>query len=320
MNPIKRLAVIFVCSSLICFPNSLLRIAAAQDSAKNLAKLGEQFITDRDVDFQLGRVAGESVEPLAQLPPSILQSTIHLIAQQRQALQTLRTRNLAVRRDDVDRWLEENSQSLEGGQAASELIQSASRKAGLTETNYREHLVFRLSWQRYLQQQLTDKNVEKHFENQKKRFDGTRFQVSLVDVAVAAGESTKRDTLTTKLAELRTQLTKSELSWKDLNAALAKSVETNESNRFRVREQFWSRGTGDLDPAIISTVMKLKTDEISQPFQSPTGVHLLQLHATEPGTKALSEVRDEVRAHMLLFLLDHLAKQSEKQLPLRALE
>ena len=86
----------------------------AQEKATVIAKLGEQSITDRDVDFQLGRVATDSGQPLQQLPPAILQSAIYLLAQQRQALQTLRTRKLALGREDVERWLDENSQPPSG--------------------------------------------------------------------------------------------------------------------------------------------------------------------------------------------------------------
>ena len=71
---------------------TLIDAAQSQDNANVVARLGEQAITDRDIDFQLGRVASVDIEPLKELPPVVLQSAIHLLAQQRQALQTLRTR------------------------------------------------------------------------------------------------------------------------------------------------------------------------------------------------------------------------------------
>ena len=293
--------------------------ATAQDGAKNLAKLGEQFITDKDVDFQLGRVAGESTAELPKLPTAILQSTIHLIAQQRQALQTMRTRNLALRRDDVERWLEENAQPPDGNrQSASEIVRKQSQRAEIPEAAFRDHLTFRLSWQRYLQQQLNEKNVAKHFENQTKRFDGTRFRISLLEVAVPAGKSPVRDTSTNKLSDLKSRLSEKSLSWKEL----ASTIDLKNSEGLqaaRVREKIWVRGTGDLDPALITAIMKLSPDEVSDPIHSPTGVHLMQMHEVEAGAKTLPEVRDEVRAHMLLYLLEHLAKSSEAQLPLQAI-
>jgi len=301
---------------------TLLEPVHSQDKARVVAKLGEQAITDRDVDFQLGRVASENGQPLKELPPAVMQSAIHLLAQQRQALQTLRARKLALGREDVERWLDENGQPKNGEKsAAAEMIREQSSEAGITESNLRDHWAFRLSWQRFLQQQLTESNVAKHFENQLKRFNGTRFRVSIVDIAATAGKSDRRDKLAETLTAMRSRLMSGDLSFKDLAAELQKSEPLQgEANKIRVREDLWARGTGDLEPTIVSALMKMEPQTYSEPIHTPTGVHLVKLLEVEAGSRELSEVRDEVRAHMLLHLLDHLARQSESQLPLKAVE
>lgn len=294
----------------------------SQENARVVARLGEQPITDRDIDFQLGRVASESIEPLTELPPAVLQSAIHLLGQQRQALQTLRTRKLAMGREDVERWLEENGQRPSGEKlTAAAMIREQSMKAGITESNLRDHLAFRLSWQRFLQQQLTESNVAKHFQNQSKRFNGTRFKVSIVDLSTTAGTSERRDKLAELLTDLRTRLKAGDLSWHDLASELQQSeLLKGKVDKFRVREDQWIRGTGDVEPTIVSAIMNMEPEAYSQPIHTATGVHLVKLLAVETGSRELADVRDEVRAHMLLHLLDHLARQSESQLPLKAIE
>ena len=301
---------------------TLIEAAQSQDNTKVVARLGEQAITDRDIDFQLGRVASVDTEPLKELPPVVLQSAIHLLAQQRQALQTLRTRKLAVGREDVERWLDDNAQPINGEkQTASDMIRDQSSNAGISESNLRDHLAFRLSWQRFLQQQLTEPNVAKHFENQPKRFNGTRFKVSIVDLAATAGKSVRRDKLAEILTAMRSRLMSGDLNWKDLASELGRSeLLKDDVGKFLVREDLWARGTGDLEPTIVTVLMKLEPDSYSEPIHTPTGVHLVKLLEVEPGSRELSEVRDEVRAHMLLHLLEHLARQSESQLPLKAVE
>lgn len=314
----------YLCSTFMAVAVTLtsMGLIHSQDNATVLAKLGEQTITDRDVDFQLGRAAIEDGPPLKELPPAVLQSVVYMIAQQRQALQTLRARKLAAGREEVEHWLEENGQPINGQNIpAAELIREQSRKAGITESNLRDHWAFRLSWQRFLQQQLTESNVAKHFENQSKRFNGTRFKVSIVDLAAPAGKSERRDKLAATLSTIRGRLMSGEVNWKDLKAELEKTdLLKKQAGSIRVREDFWARGTGDLEPTIVAVLMKLEPDAYSEPIHTPTGVHLVNLLEVEEGTKALSEVRDEVRAHMLLHLLDHLAKQSASQLPLKAVE
>ncbi len=292
----------------------------SHDNTKVLAKLGEQTITDRDVDFQLGRTTNDIGQPPKELSQAVMQSAIYMLAQQRQALQTLRTRKLAVSREDVERWLEENCQPENGKKAtAAELIRDQASKAGVTESNLRDHWAFRLSWQRFLQQQLTEANLAKHFDNQPKRFNGTRFKVSIVDIAGAAAKSDRRDKLAATLTAMRSRLMSGDLSWKLLSAELENSeLLSGQSDKIRVREDLWARGTGDLEPTIVSSLIKMEPNSYSEPIHTPTGVHLVKLLEVEVGSKELTEVRDEVRAHMLLHLLEHLAKQSESQLPLKA--
>ena len=204
---------------------------------------------------------------------------------------------------------------------AAEIIREQASKAGITESNVRDHLAFRLSWQRYLQQQLTEANVAKHFENQPKRFNGTRFKVTVADIAAPAGKSDRRNKLDETLKTEQSRLMSGDLSWKDLTTDLQKTeLLQGQADKIRVREDLWARGTGDLEPTIISALMKMEPGTYSQPIHTPTGVHLVKLIEVEEGTKELSEALDEVRAHMLLHLLDHLARQSESQLPLKAVE
>jgi hypothetical protein len=301
---------------------TVLEAGYTQENTRVVARLGEQPITDRDIDFQLGRIASASIEPLTELPPAVLQAAIHLLGQQRQALQTLRTRKLALGREDVERWLEESGQSPSGEKlTAAEIIREQSLKAGITESNLRDHLTFRLSWQRFLKQQLTESNMAKHFENQSKRFNGTRFKVSIVDLASTAGKSDRREKLAEFLTVLRSRLKAGELSWHDLAAELQQSeLLQGKADKFRVREELWIRGTGDVEQAIVSALMTMEPEAYSEPIHTATGVHLVNLLLVEAGSRELPDVRDEVRAHMLLHLLDHLARQSDSQLPLKAVE
>ena len=176
--------------------------------------------------------------------------------------------------------------------------------AGISEAAYRDHFAFRLSWQQYLQQHLTDENVAKHFENQKSRFDGTRFRIASVAIAVPAGESQDRNAAAARLAELRNQLLQETVSWRDLlraeDAPSIKPLQGVSPDRIVVSAERWIRGTGDQHPSIVAELLKLKVLGISQPIDTPTAVYLVQLFEKEAGSRALVEVRDEVRNDMLI--------------------
>lgn len=292
--------------------------SSSRDDGKVIAFLGSQRITDREVDFQLGRNREDNAFETAPLTPAVMHSTLHLIALQRQALQTMRVRKLSVSREDTERWLESNLQPLgEKALEATELLETMAAQSGVEESVLRDHFAFRISWQRYLRQQLTDANIAKHFENQRGRFDGSRFQIAILSLAVPPGESSIRGAATKVLGEVREELNNEKPDWD----AIGKIVETHwKSPDFTLQKEVSVRGTGDLDPSVVTKLISLKPNDVSEPFQTATGMHLVKLIAIEPGAKKLMEVRDEVRAHMIIHLLEFLAKQSEAQLPLRMAE
>ncbi len=227
----------------------------------------------------------------------------------------MRVRKLSINREDTERWIESNLQ-LDSDKKlnATTILETLAAQSGVEESVLRDHFAFRISWQRYLQQQLTEANIAKHFDNQRSRFDGTRFQVALISLAVPPGESSLRSKATKTLDAIRNALAAEEVDWD----AIMKSLEAHgKSSDFTVQKEISVRGTGDLDPSVITKLIGMKPSEVSSPFQTATGMHVVKLIASEPGAKKLTEVRDEVRAHMLIHLLEFLAKQSESQLPLR---
>ncbi len=269
----------------------------ALNPTEPLAFVGDQPITRAEVDLQLGRVSTAD-NPVAALPPALEGTTIHLIALQRQALQTLREMKQSVAPTELDKWFEEHPITDE-------------QRSGPGEESIRQLMEFRLSWQPYLAKHLTDQNVQRHFDNQRQRFDGTLFNLEMISTAVPPGTSPARQVAVDKLLKLRQQA---------IENGDELSVVVRDDKAFELLKAAKLRGSGDLHPTLIDTVLKLKKNEWSQPVHSPVGVHVIHLIDVTAGTRELSEVEGEVRAHMLYFLLEHLAAKSSKQHPLRPAE
>ncbi len=259
-----------------------------------LAWVGTQPITQADVDRQLGRIADAR---LPALPHAAQQNAVRLIALQRQALQTLRKLKLAADGEEVERWI------------ASQVDAAAGKLQPSDTDSYRELVAFRLSWKRYLSRHLTEENLARHFKNQQPRFDGTRFKIVRVSASVPAGKSADRDVAAESMAELARQVIDEPLE-------LAAFQEAARDQGWQVSQESWVRGSGSLEPQLIGGLLKMKQRQVSTPIHTAGGVHLVWLLEREPGDRDLDEVRDEVRAHMLVFLLEHLASQSSQQLPL----
>jgi parvulin-like peptidyl-prolyl isomerase len=64
------------------------------------------------------------------------------------------------------------------------------KQVGLSIEEVRRALAWKLSWQRYLQKQVTEANLEKYFVRQRREFDGTKLRVGqiLITLPMDAGE------------------------------------------------------------------------------------------------------------------------------------
>lgn len=273
----------------------------AQPEPKLLAKVGDESITTANINFQLGR------EPDApRLAHAAEQTVVRLIAQQRQALQTLRRLRLGASSKEVENWIERQAQL---DPTLLELDVEAFPNA---EEWLRKQVAFRLSWQRYLAKHMSPRNLARHFENQRARFDGTRFKVQLLSAKTTAGKSESRKRMLEDFAKLYSQLENNEFEWESLPGKIGEKGWT-------MGEEGWVAGTGTLEPDAISAILTLEQPGITKPFTTTSGIHIARLYEIEQGDLKLADVQDEVRAHMLVFMLDHLAKQSEKVMPLVAM-
>lgn len=283
-----------------------------------IAKLGEQNITRAEVDFLLGRrEAGDT-----PLPAGTLNAATYILAQQRLALETMRRLNLAADEAAIDRRIERNLADrldLEPGASLRQRVALLAAQWNITPESYRETIAFRVSWEAHLQRHLTQANLARHFGNQPARFNGTEFSIHRVWLAVPIGESDRREAARQILTDLRTNL-KSAADWQQ---ALATAQSDHQERLQEANLKLESvtnqtlQGVGDVEAAIVDAVLGLDEGTWSKPVDTINGVHLLHLIHRQPGTDELSEVEGSVRGHLLVFLLEHLAKQSREKLPLR---
>lgn len=288
-----------------------------------LAKLGSYDITSHDISFMLGR--SDDSAPLGKVA---LAESVQLFALQRQALQTLRSRGIAATPSEVrarisNARVQERSSpeapNRPDPMSTESSIQQFANKHSIAPEVYLDQVAFRMSWQRYLAKHLTEANLNKHFENQKPRFDGTEFRYQTLSIPLPVGQSETRTNavleLTTAVADFES--TKPSVSVPDEEAIDFKRLALEKGWSYQPAK--WVRGTGDVDPRAIDALLALEPGDASEAFHTAAGAHVVQLLERKPGELTLETVQDEVRQHMLLYLLQHLASVSEKELPLRAL-
>ncbi len=130
-------------------------------------------------------------------------------------------------------------------------------------------------------------------------------------LAGASRQSPARDKAREQLAEIAKEIEKGTKTM----AAAGKEL-GGQDGEAAARPQ-WVTGSGPLMPAIIDVVLKTQVGSMSVPFDSAQGVHVVRVLQSESGKRTLEEARDDVRKHMLLYLLDFLAQKSAEELPLK---
>lgn len=290
--------------------------SAKPDPQRVLARVGEKLITQGDVDLTLGRTASGRTD-LPPVPEPLLMSSVEIIAQRSQALENLKRNGKMVSDKVIDKWLVENSPP-DSKLSAAQALSARAEAAQVQTASYRELLAFRLSWQEYLQTALTEKNIEKHFSNQKARFDGTRFEIEHLWIPTPPGKSAARTEAHKKLVELRLKLLADQMTMAEAGQSLA-SADADEAAKAAAAKEVgprWITGSGPLIPRIVDEVIKTPAGKLSEPFDSATAVHIVKVNKIEPGSRPLSQAHDDVRKHMLLYLLEFHAGKTAAEMPL----
>lgn len=279
-----------------------------------LASVGDVWITQADVDLALGRSGQENLPPI---PSRVLMATVDILASQHRALATLQKIGKAVSDSDVDRWLVDNSPP-DLKLTADQALTARAQAARVSPLSYRTFIAFRLTWQKYLQTTVTDANLEKHFTNQQARFDGTRFQVEHLYIVAPPGDSPQRTAALRRLTELRRQIVDEGLDFTAAGHALSGEANTASPPDASADADAaqWITGSGPLMPAIVDQVLQTPVGETSPPFDSSQAVHVVRVLTIEPGHRTLDQAKEDVRKHMVLYLLDFLAKPAAEELPL----
>ncbi|MDX1945573.1 MAG: peptidylprolyl isomerase, partial [Pirellulaceae bacterium] len=170
------------------------------------------------------------------------------------------------------------------------------RQIGLTEDDVRALLRWRLSWQAYLAEFLTDENLQKYFGKHRAEFDGTQLRVAhilLKDATLADG--------------LRADIAAGKITF----AEAAKKHSTGPSAADG-GDIGWIERRQPMPEAFSKAAFALKPGEVSPPVSTAFGTHLIQVLETRPGQRTWRDASAELKPAVALFLFRFLADQERK--------
>lgn len=172
-----------------------------------------------------------------------------------------------------------------GGTLAAALAQTGRDEAAL-----REQVAMELAMRRFVEQRLTPQAVESYFEKNRRELDGTLVRVShlVLRPDLGRGETAVDDCLA-RAAAIRGRVVQGEMTF-------AQAVRAHSAGPSRRRD-------GDVgylpfrsaaNEEFARQSFALAKGEISKPFVTPFGVHVVQVTDVQPGQRALVGMRQQI--------------------------
>lgn len=160
-------------------------------------------------------------------------------------------------------------------------------KLGLSEESLQEMLSLQIAWRMHVTQTLTESTIQKHWSEQNWKYDGSTVTASQIfkrlspDAMPAEVEAVKQE-----LIQLKNRIERGAISFAEAARQHSDSPSAARGGDLGSFEYY-----GAVAEPIAEAAFALNVGEVSSPFQSPYGWHLVQLREKLPGDLSLEDAR-----------------------------
>ncbi|WP_298867469.1 peptidylprolyl isomerase [uncultured Gimesia sp.] len=257
------------------------QVKQANDTQKVLVTVNGQAITQADLDFAyLSLGIADRQRPARQ---QILESLVN----QRLIQAFLTQQKITVPPEQLDESVLRIQKLIrkKGDQPEQVLT-----KMGFTPEKLSTAIALPLSWNIYAKREITAAKIQDYFNQHQEELDGTRVEAS--HILLKLPENSNPETAQQarqKLVDLRKKILAKKISFKEAAAQHSEAPSKNDGGTLVT-----SAYRGKMPLALTEQVFPLKVGEISAPFQTPFGVHIVTLNKKHPGQFSLEDVRGEI--------------------------
>lgn len=152
-------------------------------------------------------------------------------------------------------------------------------------------LAWRVAWGQYLKSKLTEANLRRFFESRRSVYGGTRYEVSQIFLKMDGSDAASLRQAIEDLASLAQSIRESdspETVFADAARQHSQSPTAEQGGRLG-----WVEKDGDLPRSVMNRVRETPPGQVSDPIQSPLGLHVVFVHQVEAGTRTFDDLVDQ---------------------------
>lgn len=217
-------------------------------------------------------------------PPGWRQRLLAALVDQELVLQYLERRALGATMEEIQRAYRQQEAQRVAWEASTP---PARPSAGGSASVVRRRLAWQLGWPRYAQKYLTEERLQSYFEAHRERFDGTR--VRAAQILWRAGSAEEFQRARRAATQLHQALREGQSTFEEAARSVSQSPTKEQGG-----EVGWIDWWGPMEPHFTQAAFALQPGELSQPFDSPFGVHLVRCLDRRPGARSFAEARPDV--------------------------
>jgi parvulin-like peptidyl-prolyl isomerase len=262
------------------------------------ARVGEQVILASDVERELLRAVKELPQDPA-LVNRLRKAALEQCVREALALEWLKAQGQAASAADVDLALGRRKKEVV---AQSQSWEEYLGRMRHSEQSLRRELLWRLSWARYLEKQLTDVNLERYFQRHKTEFDGTQLRVA--HILLKAGDAQSAESA----KSLRDQIVQGKMKFAEAARQHSQSPTAAQGGDIGFIERY-----KPMPESFSRAAFALKSGEVSAPVQTRFGWHVITVLETKPGSGKWQDSHEELTKAVTGYLFEWTSERQREK-------
>jgi parvulin-like peptidyl-prolyl isomerase len=274
------------------------------DPDEVLARVDNDVIKRAEVDREVGRALGKreaSNDERARLEKEML----ILVVDRRLVLRYLERTQQAASEQDVDFAVAQFAKQL--GRQEKTLAEYLAKEHS-SEKELRRQFAWQLGWNRYLEKQLTDENLQKFFEKHRREFDGTELHVAHILWKVPPDDDSALNKAIEQAKSVREQIVAGKLTFAEAARKHSQAPTAQQGGDIG-----WVRRHEPMPEIFSQAAFVLAKNQVSEPVVSAFGVHLIRVLEEKHGQAAWQDCREELAAAVTRYLFKFLAERERKR-------